>query len=504
MSKQRIRKIVIVGGGTAGWMSAAVLARFLARTDTTLTLIESDEIGIVGVGEATVPLIRNFNGVLGIDERDFIQKTQGTFKLGIEFRDWARIGNVHFNGFGDYGNSIEGVAPHHHWLRLKQLGDPTSLGEYSFPTVAGRLLRFAPPPSDLETAVASYKYAYHFDASLYARYLRGVAEARGVKRREGKVLEVKLRGEDGFVESVLLEDGERIEADFFIDASGFRGLIIEQAMRTGYHDWTHWLPCDRAVAVPCEHGGELTPYTTSTAREAGWQWRIPLQHRIGNGYVYSSRFISDDEAAAKLLANLDGKALATPRMLKFVTGHRKKFWNKNCLAVGLSGGFMEPLESTSILLIQTCVARLIEMFPDRSFDPVMIDEYNRVTTNEFERIRDFLILHYCATERNDSELWDYCRTMSIPDSLQHKINVFKSCGRVALLSEESFQEPSWVAIFIGQFVIPQRYDPIIDNIADEQLRHGMLQRRTAIRAAAEAMPSHRDFIARHCAASPPM
>jgi tryptophan halogenase len=502
MSNQRIRKIVIVGGGTAGWMSAAVLARFLARTDTAVTLIESDEIGIVGVGEATVPLIRNFNGLLGIDERDFIQKTQGTFKLGIEFRDWARIGNVNFNGFGDYGSGIEGVSPHHHWFKLRQLGDPTPLGEYSFPAVAGGLLKFAPPPPEAETAVASYKYAYHFDASLYAKYLRGVAEARGVKRREGKVVEVKLRGEDGFVEALVLDDGERIEADFFIDASGFRGLVIEQAMRTGYHDWTHWLPCDRAAAVPSE-GGELTPYTRSTARAAGWQWRIPLQHRVGNGYVYSSRFISDDEAAASLLANLDGKALATPRLLRFVTGRRKQFWNKNCLAVGLAAGFMEPLESTSILLIQTSIARLIEMFPDRAFDPTMIDEYNRVTTNEYERIRDYLILHYHATERNDSELWNYCRTMSIPESLQHKIDVFKSCGRVALSSEESFQEPSWVAIFIGQFIYPRRYDPLIDNIDDERLKRGMLQRRTAIRQAAEAMPTHRDFIARHCAASPP-
>jgi tryptophan 7-halogenase len=492
MTTDRIRKIVIVGGGTAGWMTAAVLARFLERQRTAIVLIESEEIGIVGVGEATVPLIHAVNAVLGIDERDFIVQTQGTFKLGIEFRDWCRLGNVHFHGFGDYGDSIEGVSPHHHWLRLRELGDPTPLAEYSLPSVAARLLRFAPPP---ERSAASFKYAYHFDASLYARYLRANAEARGVERREGKVVHVALRGEDGFIQTLTLEGGERIEADFFVDASGFRGLLIEEALGTGYEDWSHWLPCNRAAAVPCESAGDFTPYTTSTARSAGWQWRIPLQHRIGNGYVYSSEFLRDDEAADTLLANLDGKALAEPRVIRFTTGHRRKFWNRNCLAVGLAGGFMEPLESTSILLIQTCVARLIEMFPDRSFDQTMIDEYNRVTTAEFERIRDFLILHYCATERDDSELWNYCRTMTLPDTLRHKIDVFRSFGRVALHSEESFREPSWIAIFIGQHVYPQRYDPLIDSIETERLQRGMLQRRTAIRKAAESMPTHREFLA---------
>jgi len=480
-------------------MAAAVLARFLGPQGTIIRLIESDEIGIVGVGEATVPVIQALNGLLGIDERDFMRKTQATFKLGIEFRDWSRLGNVHFHFFGDFGANIEGIAPHHHWLKLRQLGEATPLGDYSFPYVMGKLARFAPPPA--EDPLASYKYAYHFDAGLYARYLRANAEGRGVRRTEGKVVDVELRGEDGFIRALTLDSGERIEADFFIDASGFRGLIIEQALHTGYEDWSGWLPCDRAVAVPCERAGELTPYTLSTAREAGWQWRIPLQHRTGNGYVYCSRFVSDDEAAGTLLAHLDGRALAEPRLLKFTTGRRRKFWNRNCLAVGLAAGFMEPLESTSIQLIQSALARLIEMFPDSNFDPVLIDEYNRLTSGEFERIRDFLILHYCATERTDSPLWSDCRAMSIPESLQHKIEVFRSCGRVPLYSEESYREPSWVSIFLGQHVYPKRYDPLVDNIDTERLKRGLLHRRNSIRKLAEGAPTHGDFIARHCAAA---
>jgi tryptophan halogenase len=482
-------------------MAAAVLARFLEPQGTMIRLIESEEIGIVGVGEATVPVIQVLNGLLGIDERDFMKKTQATFKLGIEFRDWSRLGNVHFHFFGDFGAHIEGIAPHHHWLKLRQLGEATPIGDYSFPYVAGKLGRFAPPASDPGSLAASYKHAYHFDAGLYARYLRANAEGRGVRRTEGKVVDVQLRGEDGFIQVLTLESGERIEADFFIDASGFCGLLIEQALQTGYEDWSQWLPCDRAVAVPCERAGGLTPYTLSTARTAGWQWRIPLQHRTGNGYVYCSRFVSDDEAANTLLEHLDGRSLAEPRLLRFTTGRRRKFWNRNCLAVGLAGGFMEPLESTSIQLIQTALARLIEMFPDSNFDQTLIDEYNRVTSHEFERIRDFLILHYCATERADSPLWSYCRAMSVPDSLQHKIEVFRSCGRVPLYSEESYQEPSWVSIFLGQHVYPKRYDPLVDNIDTERLKRGLLHRRNSIRKLAEGLPTHRDFIARHGAAA---
>jgi tryptophan halogenase len=478
----RIRSIAIVGGGTAGWMAAAVLARFLRPSQVALCVIESEEIGTVGVGEATVPVIQVLNGLLGIDEADFIRKTRATYKLGIEFRDWVRPGHTHFHFFGDFGAPIEGIPPHHHWLKLRQLGDSTPLAEYSLPYVMGKLGRFSPLQE-------GFKYAYHFDAALYAAYLRANAESRGARRKEGKVVDVSLRGEDGFIQALTLESGERIEADFFIDASGFRGLLIGAALGVGYEDWSRWLPCDRAVAVPCASAGALTPYTVSSARPAGWQWRIPLQHRTGNGYVYCSRFVSDYEAASTLLGSLDGPALAEPRLLRFTTGRRQQFWSRNCVAIGLAAGFMEPLESTSIQLIQTALARLIEMFPDRQLDPVISAEYNRASVNEWERIRDFLILHYSATQRDDAPLWQYCRGMQLPDSLQYKMDVFRSSGRVPLLSEESYQEPSWVSILLGQNVFPRRYDPLVDNINVEHLKQGMLQRRRAIRRLAEGMPA---------------
>ena len=462
-------------------MAAAVLARFLQPAQVAIVLVESEEIGIVGVGEATVPILQALNGLLGINEADFIRHTQATFKLGIEFRDWVRSGWTHFHFFGDFGAPIEGIPPHHHWMKLRALGEPGELGEYSLPYVMGKLGRFS-------AAQEGYKYAYHFDAALYAAYLRANAESRGVRRKEGKVVDVSLRGEDGFIQSVTLEGGERLEADFFVDASGFRGLLIGQALSVGYEDWSRWLPCDRAVAVPCSSARALTPYTISSARPAGWQWQIPLQHRIGNGYVYCSRFVSDDEATGTLLSSLDGRLLAEPRLLRFTTGRRQQFWSRNCVAVGLAAGFMEPLESTSIQLIQTALARLIEMFPDRQFDPVLSAEYNRASVNEWERIRDFLILHYSATQREDAPLWRYCRGMPLPDSLQYKMDVFRSIGRVPLLSEESYQEPSWVSILLGQNVIPRRYDPLVDNISVENLRRGMLQRRRAIRRLAEGMP----------------
>jgi tryptophan halogenase len=344
-------------------------------------------------------------------------------------------------------------------------------------------------------------YAFQFDAVLYARYLRRYAEARGVVRTEGKVKDVKLRGEDGFIEAVVLESGERVEGDLFIDCSGFRGVLIEQALHTGYEDWTHWLPCDRAVAVPCASTADLTPYTRSTAHTAGWQWRIPLQHRIGNGYVYSSQYISDDEAAATLLKNLDGEALASPRQLRFVTGRRKKFWNRNCVAIGLSAGFMEPLESTSIHLIQSGIAKLLMLFPDRRFERAEIDQYNRMTTWEYERIRDFLILHYTATERDDSPFWRYCRSIEVPEFLAHKIELFRSRGRIFREADELFNDTSWFAVLIGQNVRPRTYDPLVDVLDADETRRRLLQIRTAIANSAAAMPEHREFIGKHCAAA---
>jgi tryptophan 7-halogenase len=498
MVHNRIRDIAIVGGGTAGWMAAAILARRLRKGCGAIRVIESPEIGTIGVGEATIPPIRLFNNALGIDEDEFLRKTQGTIKLGIEFKNWSKVGSEYFHPFGAHGTSLEQVSLHQDWLKLRRLGDTTSFEDYSFNTVAARCGRVPVGSSNGDSLSSVFGHAFHFDASLYAEYLRDYAQARGVLRLERKIVNVELRGEDGFIRAVQLDDGRQVEADLFIDCSGFRGLLIEQALHTGYEDWTHWLPCDRAVAVPCESAATLTPFTRSTAREAGWQWRIPLQHRIGNGYVYCSRFISDDEAAATLLKNLDGKPKAEPRFLRFTTGRRKKFWNKNCIALGLASGFLEPLESTSIHLIQSGITQLAAIFPDRTFDACDAAEYNRLQIEEYDRVRDFIILHYKATTRVDAPLWQYCGNMEIPETLNYRINLFRSSGRVAFEDRELFVEPNWLSVFIGQGIWPRRYDPLADVVPIDAARSQMARLKTLIRQTAEAMPSHAGFIAEHC------
>ena len=500
MHERSIRSILIVGGGTAGWMTAAALSNTLAK-NCKIILIESEDIGTVGVGEATIPPIRTFNQMLGIDEREFVKATFGSFKLGIEFVDWGRLGNSYFHPFGPHGKPFDILPVHQYWLRAQAAGETSNFDDHAMAWAMAKAGRFNRPSPDERNVLSTFDYAYHFDAGLYARFLRNYSEARGVVRAEGKVGSVQQNGETGFVTGVTMEDGRKIEADLFIDCTGFRGLLIEGALNAGYEDWSHWLPCDRAVAIPCAKTSAIAPYTRSTAQEAGWQWRIPLQHRTGNGYVYCSQFISDDAALETLLGNLDGEALASPNQLRFTTGRRRKFWDKNVIAIGLSSGFMEPLESTSIHLIQAGISKLLALFPDRDFDPLLVDEYNHVAVTEYERIRDFLILHYKLTERTDSELWRYCAAMSIPDTLQFKIDHFRRYGRHIARDMDLFGSPSWLAVHIGQGNIPQATDPLGDYRDEAGGREWLGKLRAAMTAGAAQQPAHQQFIDQHCKAA---
>ena len=493
-----ISKVVIVGGGTAGWTAAAAICSALPKGTVDVELVESEAIGIIGVGEATLPHLRQFNENIGIDEAEFMSATQATFKLGIEFVNWARKGDAYIHPFGAYGVPKRGIAFHQYWRKLAHEPEIGSISDYSLPIVAAYKARFEKPADDLASVKATFAYAYQFDSTLYAPFLRRHAEARGARRTEGRVVAVDRDDESGDIRSLQLESGAVVEGDFFIDCSGFRGLLIEDALGTSYESWNHWLPCDRAVAVQCESSGPLLPYTRATAESSGWRWRIPLQHRVGNGHVYASDFMSEDEATGILLKKLEGKPLTDPNPLRFTTGKRKLMWNRNCVAVGLSGGFLEPLESTAIYLIQAAVTNFIELFPATTDCGIERDEYNRIMENEFVRVRDFLILHYHATQRDDSDFWTHVRTMDIPDSLREKINLFEARGRVAEYSQGLFLEPSWLAVYFGQRVEPLAYDQRVDDVPAEKLRSQLLRLRAQIATAAGEMSDHAEFIRSYC------
>jgi tryptophan halogenase len=500
MQNQAIKDIVIVGGGTAGWMTAMALATLLGGRYN-IRLVESDEIGIVGVGEATIPMIQRFNRVVGIDEQEFMRETQGTFKLGVEFVNWGKLGDRYMHGFGRLGQDLATVPFDQYWHKMRSLGKAAPLEEYSITRMAARANKFMHPRHDVPNSpLGEINYAYHFDASLYARYLRKLSESRGVVRVEGKIVRATQREGDGFIDAVELENGSRLQGDLFIDCSGFRGLLIEQTLKTGYEDWNHWLPADRALAVPCESAPALTPYTRATSHKAGWQWRIQLQNRTGNGHVYCSRFISDDEAQATLLANLDGKALAEPRLIKFNTGMRKQAWNRNVVAIGLAGGFLEPIESTSIHMIQSAIQRLIDFFPDRSFEPVDIAEYNRQSRFEYERVRDFIILHYHLNQRTDSEYWQECANMAIPDTLRHKMDMYRARGRVVRVDNELFSEVGWIQVFEGQNMPVDAYHPLVDTQTQAEIDEYLDNVRGVIAKCVGVMPDHAQYVAKYCKA----
>ena len=493
-----IKSIVVVGGGTAGWMTATALARVLNNEHCRIRLIESEQIGTVGVGEATIPAIHDFNRRMGIDEQAFMRATNATFKLGIEFVNWQQIGSSYMHPFGTYGQDLNGVGFHHYWLKRKLAGDDTPFDEFSLPYVAAKMGRFKHPLDDPRSVYSSYSYAFHFDASLYAGFLRGIAEKLGVERIEGKVVDVHLQPENGFIADVVMENGDIIDGELFIDCSGFRGLLIEGALHTGYDDWSNWLPCDSALAVPTENEGEPPPFTRATAHRAGWQWRIPLQNRTGNGHVYSSAYMSQDEATDILLQNVTGAAQAEPRLLRFTPGKRLQMWNRNCIAIGLSGGFLEPLESTSIFLIQAAIMKLIEFFPDAEFAEADIDTYNRSMDRMFDGVRNFIILHYKATQRDDSKFWDYCREMSIPDELDYRMKLFRARGVASHRHNELFIETNWLAVLLGQGIQPSQYDPRADTIPAEQMTQRLNSMHEYLRNAAAALPSHQQAINDYC------
>ncbi|PKB19332.1 tryptophan halogenase [Novosphingobium kunmingense] len=499
MNGDTARRIVIVGGGTSGWMTAAALGRFLGPP-WQVTLVESEEIGTVGVGEATIPMIRNFNLALGIDEAEFLAATQGTYKLGIQFEGWGGFGQTYMHAFGMVGRSLGLLPFHQYWLRGRAEGLAGPLGDYVLNAVIAGQNRFAHVERRPGSPLPAVPYAYHFDASLYARFLRRFAELRGVTRREGRIAEVARHGENGDVAAVILTDGTRIEGDLFVDCSGFRALLLGEALGVPYVSWAKWLACDRAVAVPSRRCDPLVPYTRSIAEPAGWRWRIPLQHRTGNGHVWCSDHMGEDEATTRLLAGLDAEPLADPRVLRFTAGRRERFWERNVVAIGLASGFIEPLESTSIHLVQTAINRLLDFLPSGAVAAADRDGFNRLAVWEIERIRDFVVAHYVCNGRAGEPFWDYLRTVDLPETLAERIAMFRATGRIVREGDELFDVVGWAQVLIGQGVIPDAWHPLADQPDRDQLAGFLDTLTTAYLRDAERMPAHADHVARFCPA----
>lgn len=489
--KTAIKKVVIAGGGTAGWMAAAALTKLMGK-HIEVVLVESDDIGTVGVGEATIPTLHIFHRLLGLKEQDVMAATNATFKLGINFENWHDVGKDYLHSFGFLGKDCWACGFQHFWLKGKQQGMVSEIGDYCTEHLAARQGRFAILPNQ------DYNHAYHMDASLYAKFLRKMAEANGLTRIEGKITDVQLHNSNGYIKALQLDNGEIIEGDLFIDCTGFRALLIEQTLNTGFDDWSHYLPCDSAIAVQTKSVNTPLAYTRSIARESGWQWRIPLQSRTGNGFVFCSKYMTDEQAINTLMANIEGEPLNKPRVIKFKTGSRRKHWNKNCVAIGLSSGFLEPLESTSIHLIQRSIVRLMQQFPSQGIDDTDINEFNQQLKLEMDNIRDFIILHYKVTDREDSRFWRYCKNMPIPASLQHRIDMFSQTGKVYKYGNELFGESSWIQVMMGQGIMPKEYHPIVDMMEKEELASFLNNIKSTAKRKVETLPPHFDFINHYC------
>lgn len=500
MLNATINKIVIAGGGTSGWMLAAALSKLQGKDRYDITLIESEAIGSIGVGEATIPNIQLYTGFLGIDEGDFLQKTQGTYKLGIKFIDWTRKGESYFHPFGGIGAPLNGIDFIHYWLRHREEDGCQDFGLFNVETLAARENKCSRMEGNPRPDLPSINYAYHFDAALVAKYLRTYAETRGVTRVEGEIIAVEQNPTTGYVESLVLKSGEKIAGHLFLDCTGFSSLLIGKTLGSEFIDWSHWLPCDSAVAMPCESAsGPLKPYTCSTAKEYGWQWRIPLQSRVGNGYVYSSQYISDELATQSLVTSIEGKPLGDPRIIKFKSGYRKKIWDKNVIACGLSGGFLEPLESTAIYLVQSTITKLLAHLPKNNFDPYVINTFNQKIHAEYQNIRDFLIAHYKLTERNDTEFWRHCQDMELPESLKERLGLFKASANCNVQHAELFKEHSWFAVLIGQGLIPDNYHPLADMLSKGEQNSFLSRIHSGVSERVSLLDDHRDYLNKYLA-----